>query len=68
MWGRTAAAVGVAATASGQGAVVVALAAVGVLVGVGFDPMYRFAETAANAAVDSEAYVDAVGLGGGGGK
>ncbi|SEO28854.1 multicomponent Na+:H+ antiporter subunit D [Halogranum amylolyticum] len=67
-WGPRTPAVEVAATDSGQVTVVVALAAVVVLVGVGFDPMYRFAETAANAAVDSEAYVDAVGLGGGGGK
>jgi len=36
-----------------------------VLVGVGFDPVYRFAETAATAALDGEAYVDVVGLNGG---
>jgi multicomponent Na+:H+ antiporter subunit D len=30
--------------------------------------VYRFAETAADAAIDSEAYVDVVGLDGGGGS
>jgi multicomponent Na+:H+ antiporter subunit D len=66
-WGPRTPAVDVAAADSGQVAVVVALAAVVVLVGVGFDPVYRFAEVAGDAAVDSEAYVDAVGLSGGGG-
>ncbi|MFC7185861.1 complex I subunit 5 family protein [Halorubrum yunnanense] len=64
-WGRETAAVEVASADSGQVAVLVALAAAVVLVGVGFDPVYRFAETAATAALDSEAYVDVVGLNGG---
>jgi len=32
-----------------------------VVLGVGFDPVYRVAETAANAAMDHTDYVDAVG-------
>ncbi|WP_459810738.1 complex I subunit 5 family protein [Halopiger thermotolerans] len=43
-----------------QLAVLVALAAAIVLVGVGFQPVYEFAEAAADAAVDADAYVDAV--------
>ena len=66
-WGRETAAVEVATVESGQVAVLVALAAAVVLVGVGFDPIYRFAETAASAALDSEAYVDIVGVHGGDG-
>jgi multicomponent Na+:H+ antiporter subunit D len=66
-WGPETPAVEVATVESGQLAVLVALAAAVVLVGVGFDPVYRFAETAANAAIDSEAYVDVVGLDGGDG-
>jgi multicomponent Na+:H+ antiporter subunit D len=67
-WGPEAAAVETATVDPGQVAVLVALAAAVVLVGVGFDPVYRFAETAADAAIDSEAYVDVVGLDGGGGS
>jgi multicomponent Na+:H+ antiporter subunit D len=40
------------------------LAALIVLGGVGFDPLYRFAETAATAAIDTDAYVDIVEIGG----
>ncbi|WP_123537141.1 complex I subunit 5 family protein [Halosimplex salinum] len=40
--------------------VVAALALVVVAIGVGFDPVYSFAEAAAEAALDSEGYVDAV--------
>jgi multicomponent Na+:H+ antiporter subunit D len=65
-WGVETPAVEVAPVESGQVAVLVALAVAVVAVGVGFDPIYRFAETAANAAIDSEAYVDVVGLGGAG--
>ena len=39
------------------------LAAVVVLVGVGFEPVYRFADAAAAAALDTDAYVETV-LGG----
>jgi multicomponent Na+:H+ antiporter subunit D len=46
-------------------AVVAVLAGVVVLLGVGFDPVYRFAETAASAALDSQAYVDVVDPAGG---
>jgi multicomponent Na+:H+ antiporter subunit D len=66
-WGSETSAVEIATVESGQVAVLVALAAAVVLVGAGFDPVYRFAEVAANAAVDSEAYVDVVGLDGGDG-
>ena len=41
-------------------ATLVGLASAIVLVGVGFEPVYRFAESAAHAATDSEAYVDVV--------
>ncbi|WP_123619505.1 complex I subunit 5 family protein [Halorubrum sp. CSM-61] len=66
-WGRETPAVEAASVDSGQVAVLVALAAAVVLVGVGFDPVYRFAETAATAALDGEAYVEVVGLEGGDG-
>ncbi|WP_144921826.1 complex I subunit 5 family protein [Halorubrum salsamenti] len=66
-WGRETTAVETATVESGQVAVVAALAATVVLVGVGFDPIYRFAETAATAALDGEGYVDVVGLNGGDG-
>ncbi|WP_254769435.1 complex I subunit 5 family protein [Salinilacihabitans rarus] len=45
-------------------AVLVALAALVVGVGVGFDPVYRFADVAATAALDAEGYVEAVAPGG----
>jgi len=41
-------------------AVVAALALVVVAIGIGFDPVYSFAESAAEAALDTESYVDAV--------
>ncbi|MEF8855883.1 MAG: proton-conducting transporter membrane subunit [Haloplanus sp.] len=66
-WGPETPAVEVATVESGQVAILVALATVVVLVGVGFDPVYRFAETAASAALDGEAYIDIVGLDGGDG-
>jgi multicomponent Na+:H+ antiporter subunit D len=66
-WGPETSAVEVATFESGQLAVLVALAVAVVLVGVGFDPVYQFAETAASAAIDSDAYIDAVDIGGGGG-
>jgi multicomponent Na+:H+ antiporter subunit D len=66
-WGRETAAVEGASVDVGQVSVLVALAVAVVLVGVGFDPVYRFAETAATAALDGEAYIDIVGLNGGGG-
>ncbi|WP_336365322.1 complex I subunit 5 family protein [Halalkalicoccus salilacus] len=40
--------------------VIAVLAATVVLVGVGFEPVYEFAETAATAALDQEGYVDIV--------
>jgi multicomponent Na+:H+ antiporter subunit D len=59
-WGVETTVVEVATVDGRQVAVVVALAVAVVLVGVGFDPVYRFAETAANAALDSQAYVETV--------
>jgi len=41
-----------------QVAVLVVLAATIVAVGVGFEPVYEFAEAAAEAALDTEGYVD----------
>jgi multicomponent Na+:H+ antiporter subunit D len=66
-WGPETPAVAAAGVESGQVAILVGLAAAVVLVGVWFDPVYRFAETAATAAVDGETYVRAVGLTRGGG-
>jgi multicomponent Na+:H+ antiporter subunit D len=66
-WGPETPVVADATVEVGQLTVLVALAMAIVLVGVGFDPLYRFAETAATAAVDTEAYVDVVGLSGGAG-
>ena len=47
-------------------ALLATLATVVVLVGVGFEPVYRFADAAAAAALDTDAYVETV-LGGAGG-
>jgi multicomponent Na+:H+ antiporter subunit D len=59
-WGEQSAAVGVADVDPVQAAVLVGLALAIVGVGVGFDPVYEFAEAAARAATDRGAYVDAV--------
>jgi multicomponent Na+:H+ antiporter subunit D len=40
------------------------LAAIVVCVGLGFEPVYQFAEAAAEAALDTEGYIEAVELGG----
>lgn len=61
-WGPKTPAVEVATVEPGQLAVVTVLAAAVILIGVGFEPVYRFAETAATAAIDSEAYVKVVGF------
>ena len=50
-----------------QVAILVVVAVAIVVLGVGFDPVYRFAEAAAEAAVDRQAYVEAVNPAGGGG-
>ncbi len=47
-----------------QVAILVGLAAVVVAVGLGFEPVYQFADAAAEAAIDTEGYVTAVGPGG----
>lgn len=48
-----------------QVAIVAVLALVVIAVGLGFEPVYRFADAAATAALDRGAYVDAVGPVGG---
>jgi len=50
---------------SAQIAVLVTMAVLVVAVGVGFEPVYVFADAAAEAALDQEGYVDLVDLGGG---
>ncbi|MHB9288712.1 complex I subunit 5 family protein [Halobacteriales archaeon Cl-PHB] len=62
-WGAQTEAVRTDAVDRGQVALLVALAAAIVLVGVGFEPVVEFAGAAAEAATDTDAYVDAV-LGG----
>ena len=59
-WGSTSPVVEHATVDQGQVALVAVLAAGVVLVGVGFDPVYRAAEHAARAALDTGAYIDAV--------
>jgi multicomponent Na+:H+ antiporter subunit D len=59
-WGAQTPAVEAATIDSVQVAVLVVLAATIVAVGVGFEPVYEFAEAAAEAALDTEGYVDAV--------
>ncbi|QSW99714.1 complex I subunit 5 family protein [Haloterrigena alkaliphila] len=59
-WGVQTDAVENAAVDGVQVGVVVALAVAIVAVGVGFEPVYEFADAAATAALDSEAYVEAV--------
>ena len=60
IWGPTSPAVEGATTDAAQVTVLVALAALIIAVGVGFDPVYRFADAAATAALDRQAYIDAV--------
>ncbi len=64
-WGPQTPAVADASIDTGQLAILLGLAATVVLIGVGFDPVYRFAETAADAALDTEAYIDVVDPAGG---
>ncbi|WP_207592158.1 proton-conducting transporter membrane subunit [Halomontanus rarus] len=59
-WGARTSAVAEGAADPLQVAVLVALAATVLAVGVGFDPVYEFAEAAAEAALDRDGYVDAV--------
>ena len=66
-WGPETPAVEVATVRPGQLAILVALAVAVLLIGVGFDPVYRFAETAASAAIDGDTYVDVVAPAGGDG-
>ncbi|SEV83492.1 complex I subunit 5 family protein [Natrinema salifodinae] len=59
-WGARTPAVETAAIDSVQVAVLVALAAAILTVGIGFEFVYEFAEAAAEAALDTDGYVDAV--------
>jgi len=64
-WGTKTDAVDGGAVNTGQVGILVTLAAVVVLVGVGFEPVYRFAETAAGAALDTDGYIELVAQGSG---
>ncbi|MFB6218154.1 MAG: proton-conducting transporter membrane subunit, partial [Halobacteriaceae archaeon] len=64
-WGTETPRVGSASVAPSQVALLAVLALVVVAIGVGFDPVYRFASAAADAALGTDGYVAAV-LGGGG--
>lgn len=64
-WGSQSESVGAATFDSRQVLLVATLAILLVLLGVGFDPVYRFADAAATAALDTEAYVDVVSPAGG---
>jgi multicomponent Na+:H+ antiporter subunit D len=59
-WGTESEGVRTATYSPALVAVVVALAALLVVVGIGFDPVLRAAEAAANVTLDRQAYVDAV--------
>jgi len=59
-WGETGPAVTVSTRQPALVAVVAVLAGLVVLLGAGFDPLYTAAENAAEAALDAEAYVEAV--------
>ena len=64
-WGEKTEAVSGEVVEARQVWVLASLAAVIVLVGVGFEPVYRFADAAAEAALDTEGYIEAVAQGGG---
>lgn len=66
-WGRPPSVVENASTDPTQIAILVVLAATIVALGVGFEPVLEFAEAAADAALDREAYIEAVDPTGGGG-
>jgi len=63
-WGTQSMAVSTGTLDGSQVAVLATMATLVVLVGVGFEPVYVFADAAADAAIDGEAYAEAV-LGGG---
>jgi multicomponent Na+:H+ antiporter subunit D len=60
VWGPQSAAVTDGTVDRVEIAVLATLAALVVAVGVGFDPVYQFADAAADAAVDTEEYIDLV--------
>jgi len=65
VWGTQTPAVRTARFDRTQLALLATLAGLVVLVGVGFEPVYAFADAAATAALETEAYVEAVDPGGG---
>jgi multicomponent Na+:H+ antiporter subunit D len=65
-WGSRSPSVAEASVDPAQVTLLAALAAAIVVLGVGFDPIYRFAAEAAQAATDGEAYVELVGPADGG--
>jgi multicomponent Na+:H+ antiporter subunit D len=60
IWGAESAAVTDGRIDQMEVAVLVTLAALVVAVGVGFEPVYQFADAAADAALDSDEYIDLV--------
>lgn len=65
VWGHETEAVAMGTIDRVEVTVLATLAVVVVVVGVGFEPVYHFADAAARAAIDTEAYTEAVGVGGG---
>jgi len=63
-WGEQTMAVEVAFLDRSQVAILATMAALIVAVGVGFEPVYQFADAAASAALDGDAYIEVVGPGG----
>ena len=64
-WGSQSEAVAAGALERGEVAVLATMSVLLVAVGVGFEPVYTFADAAAEAAIDGDAYVEAVDLEGG---
>jgi len=63
-WGSQTETVETARVDSLEVAILATLAGVVVVVGLGFEPVYQFADAAANAALDTDGYVEVVDLGG----
>ena len=59
-WGKQTVPVAQGELVTAQVVLLTTLAALVVLVGVGFEPVYQFADAAAEAAVDTEGYIDVV--------
>jgi multicomponent Na+:H+ antiporter subunit D len=63
-WGSETEAVATGTVDSVEVTILVTLAIVVVIVGVGFEPVYQFADAAARAAIDTETYIETVDPGG----